>query len=205
MHQTRSELSTKIPVSRKGTKYIARALSHTDSSVPAVIALRDMLHLASTAREVKLMIKQKLIKINGKIVTDYRECIKLFNILEAGKSYRLTLLPTGKFSLEETKDKDRLCKVISKKLINGGKIQINLHDGTNLVSKDKINVEDSLYIDPECKIKSHISFDKAKKAFIFSGKYIGQEGKIEKVEGKNVLIKINDKETMLHAGQMVAI
>ena len=106
MHLKRQKAAIKLPIPRKGTKYIARALSNLNNSVTVVIAVRDMLKLARTAAEVKKMIHRKLLKINGKNVKDYRESIRLFNLFEADKPYILTLLPTGKFTLEESKEKN---------------------------------------------------------------------------------------------------
>ena len=195
MYQTRQETTTKLPIPRKGTKYIARALSHHRNSVPVVIAVRDMLKMAKTADEVKKMIKSNLLKINGRIVKDYRESIKLFNILEADKHYVLTLLPTRKFAFEETKDKDaRVCKVINKKLLKSNTIQINLHDGSNILTKDKIKVGDSIYIDFSNKIKKHLSFEKGKEVFVMSGKYSGLKGKVENIEGQKVSVKFTKGE-----------
>src|SRR3989344_7573807 len=136
MHQTRVQSTKKLPIPRKGTKYVARALSHLNDSVPIVIALRDMLKLARTANEVRKMIKQKALKINGRVVKDYRESILLFNILEADKSYELSLLQTGKFTLVSSQSKNlRLCKVVNKRLLKNNVVQVNLHDGTNLLTK----------------------------------------------------------------------
>src|SRR3989338_9599674 len=101
MHQTRQQTISKIPIARKGTKYIARAASHNKVSIPVVIAVRDMLHLARTMREVKEMIHQKLLNLNGHAVKDVHESIKLYNTLKADKTYRLILSSTGKFSFEE--------------------------------------------------------------------------------------------------------
>ena len=141
MHQTRKASSTKLPIPRKGTKYIARASSHLNDSVPVVIAIRDMLKLARTAKEVKEMIKDKLLKINGKIVRDYRESIRLFNIFEADKPYKLTILGTGKFAFEEEKNSElRTCKIVNKRLLKSGKIQFNLHDGSNILSKENMRI-----------------------------------------------------------------
>ena len=95
MHKKRQTLTTKVPIQRKGTKYVARASSHINDSVPVIIALRDMLKLAQTIKEVKYMIHTKLLKINGRPVKDYRESIRLFNIFEADKKYVLKLLPTN--------------------------------------------------------------------------------------------------------------
>ena len=158
MHLTRSELTKKIPVPRKGTKYIARAFSDLENSVPVVVAVRDMLKLARTSKEVKEMIKQKLLKINGREVTDVHESIALFNIFSADKSYILTYSKTGKFNLEEYSKQDRPCKVINKTLFKKGKIQINLHEGHNLITDKKINPGDTVYLDPAGKIAKHISF-----------------------------------------------
>ena len=191
MHQTRSQLNKKIPVERKGTKYIARASSHINSSVSTVMAVRDMLKLARTASEVKLMIHQKLLKINGKEVKDYRESIKLFNIFEAGKLYVLTFTPNGKFTFEETKSKDRVSKVINKKILPGKKIQLNLYDGSNVLANDKINVEDTVYLDFDGKIKKHVAFEKGKECIVINGKYLGNKGKIDAVENGKAKVNLS--------------
>jgi len=206
MHLTRKESSTKLPIERKGTKYIARASSHIDNSVPVVIAVRDMLNLAKTANEVKKIIQQKILKINGRPVKDYRESILLFNIFEAGKTYELSILPTKKFFFKETKNRDsRLCKVVSKRLIKKGLTQLNLHDGSNVITKDKISVGDSVYLDFQGKIKKHMSIAKDKEAFIFSGRYAGQQVKITDLDDKKVKVKINGGAAELEQSCMVAI
>ena len=185
----------KIPIPRKGTKFVARALSHHRNSVPVVIAIRDMLKLARTTKEVKKMIQSKLLKINGKQVIDHRESIRLFNILEAGKLYELTLLPTKRFVLKEIKKKnERLCKVIGKKLIKGNKVQLNLYDGSNVLTKNKIKIGDSVYLDFSGKITNHVPLEKGKKVFVISGKNMGHEGKIDSIKDKKLSIKFKDKE-----------
>ncbi|MEK6888715.1 MAG: hypothetical protein AABW80_01265 [Nanoarchaeota archaeon] len=193
MHQTRQEVSTFIPIKRKGTKYIARASSDVNNAVPVVLAVRDMLKLAGTAREVKSMIHRKLLKINHGEVKDFKESIKLFNIFEADKKYVLSVEPTKKFSLKETNAEERICKVINKKLISKGRIQLNLHDGSNVISDKKIGVGDSVYLDKNGNIKSHVACEKGAKAFVFSGKYAGKHGTIESKKENLIVLKI-DKE-----------
>src|SRR3989338_3492186 len=141
MHLTRSEAPKMLPIPRKGTKYLVRTRSNLNDSVSVLIAVRDILKLARNLKEVKLMIHNKLIKINGRIVRDFRESIRLFSLLDVGKTYRLSLLPTKKFVLEETKEKDlRSTKITGKKLLGKSTIQFNLHDGTNIISKDNLFV-----------------------------------------------------------------
>jgi len=195
MHQKRQEVTTKIPIPRKGTKYVVRASSHLKEAVPVVVAVRDILKLARTSKEVKRMINNNLLKINGKLVKDLRESIKLFNLFEADKLYHLALSNTHRFVFKEHKQKnERLCKIIGQKLLKGSKIQINLHDGTNIISGKKFKVGDSLYLDLSGKITKHVSVEKGKNAFVMSGKYAGLNGKIESTKDKKAVIKFTDKE-----------
>jgi len=197
MYQTRQAASIKLPIKRKGTKYVAKALSHVRDSVPVVIAVRDMLKLARTAREVKKMIKEKMLKINGRPSKDYRESICLFNIFEADKIYRLSIMRTGKFIFEEMKkNENRLCRITGKRLVSGGKIQLNFHDGTSvLTEKKEIGTGGSVYIDQKGKIASHIPFEKGREVFVIKGKHQGLSGSIESIEKKKIIIKFQGGKT----------
>lgn len=194
MHLKRQEVTTKIPITRKGTTYVARSSSDLNNSVPIVIAVRDMLKLAKNTAEVKKMIHEKKLKINGRIAKDFRESVKLFGIFEADKKYVLTISDVHRFIFEETKSTDRLCKVLGKKLLSKNKIQLNLHDGTNVISKEKIKTNDSLYLSQDNKITKHIPMEKGKNIFVMSGKYLGQEGKIAEIKGRMVTIKLTNRE-----------
>ena len=207
MHQTRQTASIKLPIPRKGTKYVARAFSHLQDSVPVVIAVRDMLHLAHTAKEVKNMIKERDLKINWRPVKDLRESIKLFNIFEADKTYKLTLLPTGKFAFKElNKKEDRLCKVIDKRLVKKGAIQLNLHDGSNILTNQKnIATGDSVYLGPKGEIIGHIPIEKGREVFIISGKHKGRIGRIESIENRKVKVKYDGSEAFLDKKVLVII
>jgi len=205
MHQTRQQASTRLPIKRKGTKYVARASSDLENSVPVVIAVRDILKMAKTKREVKKMINQKMLKINGREVIDHNDAIKLFNIFEAGKTYVLKLSPTRKFFFEETKNTgERLCKVIGKKVLSGKKVQINLHDGTNVLGDNKLKTGDSVYLDSSGKIKRHVSPEKGKEVFVISGRYEGQHGKIAEA-GKKMLIKFKENSSTLDMKNLIVL
>ncbi|MEM4271513.1 MAG: KOW motif-containing protein [Candidatus Pacearchaeota archaeon] len=207
MHLTRQAAPTNLPIQRKGTKYIVRTLDNPKSSVPVLIAVRDILKLAKNAREVKKMINLKLLKINGRVVRDYHETIKLFNIFDADKSYFLSLLPTGKFFFKEAKNSSsRLCKIMGKTNLPKNIIQFNLHDGSNIISKEKFNIGDTLIIDFSNKIKQHIPLEKGRHVLVISGKNIGLEGKVLEVKDKKALIKFRDKEVAveLSTSQVIA-
>ena len=188
-----------MPLPRKGTKYVAKANSHSNESVPVVMAVRDLLRLARNTKEVKLLKNEKKLKINGVLVKDIRQPIKILNIFEADKVYTLTLTSNGKFIFEPTKTKDqRLCKVTGKKIQKAHQIQLNLHDGSNIIisDKEKIKINDSIYLDFEGKLKSHVPLEKGKTALIISGNHLGFRGKItEKNEDTHkVTIEFTNKE-----------
>lgn len=182
-----------IPIVRKGTKYVARSLAHKKKSVPVVVAVRDMLKLAHTAKEVHEMIKQKSLKINGRTVYDYHDSIKPFNIFVADKTYILSFTSNGRFIFKPSSSSDRPVKIINKHLLSKNTLQYNCSDGSNFVSKEKINIHDTVYLDSQNKVKKHVPLEKGKPAIVVSGSSIGQEGTIESIE--NGFLKIKFKQT----------
>jgi small subunit ribosomal protein S4e len=204
MHLTRQAVTRKVPIERKGTKYVARALEHFKDAVPVVIAVRDMLKLAKTRSEVQNLINRKLLKLNGRAVRDVKESIKLFNIFEADKKYILSILPTGRFALKETKASERLCKVVNKTIVSGKEVQLNLGDGSNVITKEKISVGDSLYLDFEGKIKKHVRLEKSSEVFVTKGRYVGHEGRVLELRDGKALVKFKTGEAELPTAQLVA-
>lgn len=205
MHLTRADVNRATPIPRKGTQYIARPLSHMNRAITALSAVRDILHLAQTAREVKEMIKEKKLKINGRVVRDMREPLLLLSLFEADKRYKVILLPTGRFSLEPTKETTRVAKVINKKMLSSKETQINLHDGTNLLSSESIKVGDSLEIDLSCKLVRVLPLKEGAKVMVNSGRNVGATGTISKVTKEGFLVKIQDKAVALKQAQVVVI
>ena len=201
MHLKRNHLSRKLPLPKKGTKYIARANSNSRDGLPVVVAVRDMLKLAKTSKEVRFMINNNLLKINGRNVKNVKESLVLFNIFEADKIYELGILPTGRYTFEETKSKSRICKVSGKTNLKNKKVQLNLHDGTNLLIslKEKVKVGDSVEIYFNGKLRKVIPLEKGKKITVISGKNVGLHGKIQEIDGIKIKIKFDeiDKEVEL--------
>jgi small subunit ribosomal protein S4e len=88
-------------------------------------------------------------------------------------------------------------KIIGKRIIKGGKSQINLYDGKNLIMNSKdakpISVGDTLIINlKENKIENHIKLEKGALVFVVGGKHQGEKGKIISIDGK-IIVK-NEKE-----------
>lgn len=205
MHQTRSEVIKQLPLTRKGTKYVARASRNSSNSVPLLIAVRDMLKLANTSKEVKGMIHNKKLKVNGKPAKNLTDPICLFSRIEADKNYLLTMLPTGRFSFVETKEHDRKLKIVGKVMVKGKKLQYALHDGTSIVSDKQFSVGDTLILTNDNKVSKHLSIDKGKEIFAFSGSYMGREGKVSDVSGNKITVKFDKEEAVIDKSQVIAI
>ncbi|MEK6894740.1 MAG: hypothetical protein AABX10_04725 [Nanoarchaeota archaeon] len=205
MHQTRSEVIKQLPLARKGSKYVARAIRNSSNSVPLIVAVRDMLKLAKTSKEVKGMVHNKKLKINGKVAKNLTDPICLFSRIEADKNYLLTMLPTGRFSFVETKDNERKLKIMGKTMVKGKKLQYSLHDGTSIVSDKEFSVGDTLILNNENKVSKHIALDKGKEVFAFSGSYIGKQGKVQDVSGNKITVKFDKEEAVIEKSQVIVI
>lgn len=205
MHQTRSAANKRLPIARKGTRYLVRTRDHNEISIPVLVAVRDMLHIAQNLKETKHLIHNKKLKINGRNVRDYRQPIRLMSLFEADKKYKLSLLPTGKFFLDECKDSTRVAKITGKVLVAGGKVQIIFHDGTTLISKENCKIGDSAVLSEDNKIKKIIPVEKGAEIMVISGKSVGKNGKVKHVEGKDVNVSMEGREVVLKNKHVLAI
>jgi small subunit ribosomal protein S4e len=115
----------------------------------------------------------------------------VLSVEKMNKHYRI--LPDSHYGLilHEISEKEstfKLCRIISKTNIKGGHVQLNLHDGRNILIrvKDPKSPKEDVYkrMDvlkisvPEQEIIKVLNFKENNLAIIMSGKNIGQVGKI---------------------------
>jgi len=197
MHLKRSSMPKTWPLPRKGTKYVVVPSHSLRNSVSLLVILRDILDLAKTRKEAKKLISQKEIKVNSKIVGDEHFSLSLFDILSFGNKNLKLILKNKKFDLIEIDDKEadkKITKVIGKKIVKKGRIQVNLSDGRNYLTKEKIKVGDSVVINlKENKISEILPFRENCKVIFIAGKHLGKIGTIEKVD-RMVIVKIGKEE-----------
>lgn len=167
--------------------------------LPLVLIIRDILGYAKTRREAKKIIAQEKVEVDGKVRRE--ECfpaglMDVISIPEAGKSYRV--LPSRKGLILHPIEKDeasfKLCRIEDKSVVKGGHIQLNLHDGTNVlvrVADPKKTVEDVyqtldvLKINlPKREINGHIKLKKDAFVITIGGKNLGRYGRIVEIEEK---------------------
>jgi len=184
-------LSAPIAKERKSKgKFIVcpRGPHKKSASLPLLVALRDKIMLVSSLKEGKGAIKRGEMLIDGKICRDEKFGAGLFDAISvpsASVFYRVVPDKTGLKLLKigEKESKIKICKIIGKTAVSGGKIQYNLHDGRNLISGEKYNTCDSLVIGlPGQKVIECLKFEKGNAGFITAGKNAGMVARLEKIE-----------------------
>jgi small subunit ribosomal protein S4e len=207
MHTTRNEMPKSWPIERKGTKYIATSSHSKNKSIPLLFIIRDLLNIAKTKREAKQILNRGDAKVNGRVIKDERLPIQIADLVcfeKIGKVYKLGI-ENKKFKMQEVNGKEahsKIVKIIGKKLLQNKKYQINLLDGQNIISDEKINVGDSVVLNLNTKKIEHIlKLDKNCNIEIIGGKYAGSKGKLDGIKhrerGKKYLIKLKEKKMEL--------
>lgn len=179
----RNKIGNFWPIPRKGTKYLAVASHNQKESIPLSVILRDILKLVKNKKELKRALNEKQILINHRQIREVNYPVCLFDILTIGKkNYKAVLSENKKMIFKEINDKEsetKIYKVLSKKKLDGGKIQLNLTQGKNILSAEKIEVGDSAVLSlKDNKIIKKITPEKGRTAFAIKGKHAGKSGKI---------------------------
>ena len=196
----RQEVPKSWPIPRKGTAYVVKPLSELSSSIPLLVALRNLLNIAQNRREVKRSIHEKQILVNAKKINDDKASLHLFDtlsIIPLKKSYRLELSKTGKFEIKEIKENEsnhKIAKIADKKTLNGKKTQLNLSDGRNFISDIKCSVNDSVLVNlKEKKIEKCLPFKENSRAMVISGKHAGETGTIKSIDQEKKMVRLESK------------
>lgn len=188
-------LSSKIAKERKAKgKFIvaSRGPHKRADSLPLLVVLRDSLAVAETHKEGKQSIKRGEMMVDGKVCKDHKLGVGLMDTIHIpllSVSYRVMNGKKGPALLKipENQSRMKICKITGKTVVNGGKIQYNLHDGRNIISDRNYGTKDSLVISlPEQKVVEHLKFEEGSLGLITTGKNAGTVAKIEKIESGKV-------------------
>jgi len=165
----------------------AHALSE-GLSLGAIV--RDELKLASTLTETKKVLANNEILVDGKRRKEYRFMVGLFDVVTVPtlkQSYRVILDQKGRIKIVNVPDGEshiKVCKVVGRTALSGKKLQINLHDGKNIISDVKVKVGDSVVLTlPDYKIKEVLPLTAGATVFLTQGKHHGDLGKFEEIKG----------------------
>ena len=177
-------------IEKKTTKFITKTAPgpHNANAMPITVWLRDHMGLARNLKEVKQILNQNDVIINGKPCRDPKMGIGIFDIIalpKINKYYRILRDKNGRhvsILIDAEAAKTRLCKVTNKTTVTGGKVQLNMRDGSNVLAYNTYKSGDSivLSLEPETRYKiiDHFPFATGNMAMIIGGKHSGKVARI---------------------------
>ena len=189
-HLKRLAIPRSWPLPRKTTVWVTRqrAGAHSlERSMPLNIIVRDVLGMARSTREVKRILHQGLVKVDGRVVRDSRRGVGLMDVLTLGEeNYRCVLDTNGRLRYRVISDEEakwKVCRIEGKSTVRGGMTQVHLHDGRNILVEDasEHKTGDSLKISlPEQDILEHIKFGEGTRCMLVGGVHVGKLADVTK-------------------------
>lgn len=206
-HQKRVAAPTSWPVERKTHAWVVggNAGHHSmETGIPLLVVVRDLLKLANNAREAKRIINEGNVFVDGIARKDYKYIAGLFDIVSfpaLNEYYRILLDANNRFKLyKENPGASKLCRINNKTIVREGAVQLNLHDGTNILASNDYKTFDTVLLSlPDRKISKHIPYKPGNLAMVVGGEHSGELAKIKQIRkvrgsGTNMVALSNEKE-----------
>ncbi len=177
-------------IRRKTHKWAVKASPGPHSglkSIPLLLVIRDVMKLANSSREAKKILHDGNILVDGVVRRDYKFPVGVFDVITIPKidlSYRVFLDEKQRLSLRKISDPEvKLCKITDKTILKGGNTQLNLHDGSNIISDEySYHSSDSVVLTlPERKVVKHITYKPGSLALVIGGAHSGELATIEDI------------------------
>ena len=154
------------------------------------VLLRDTLHVAKTLTEVRKILSANEVLVDGTRRKEYRHIVGLFDVLSIPtlkKQYRIVLTAQQGVHITEIVPSEqgiKVCKVVGKSVLPGGKVQVHLHDGRNVVSSQKVAVGDSVVITiPKGEVTHVLPLKQGMLVYIDNGRRVGEVGTLQEIKG----------------------
>ncbi|CAL1169769.1 unnamed protein product [Cladocopium goreaui] len=151
--------------------------------LPLIVMLRQRLKYALTYREVKMIVMQRLIKVDGKVRSDMFYPAGFMDVVQIEKTkenFRLLYNTKGRFMLHKVAKEEanyKLCRV--KKVMRGprGIPYAVTHDGRTVRYPDPdVKAHDTVRLNLETgKILDHVKFETGNLVMISGGNNIGRD------------------------------
>ena len=192
-HYKRIRLPRLLPISaRKSPKWMLSPTAgpHPKKrSIALGSLLRDVLKIGDDLRECKRVLSSGNVLVDGKIVRNIRRPIGIMDIVslpKEGRAWRLQivkgrLLPS-ELASGSAAAKFKLCKVVKKTTVPGGKISITTHDGRTMLADNNVKVGSTLKLSiPSMKISGQIPLAPGARCLITEGKHSGELAILESI------------------------
>ncbi len=188
-------------IKRKKIRFVVRPFpgGKFNFGIPLLVIFRDILKKAKNAKEVKSILLNNEIYVDGVRRKDPKFFVGLMDVISipsTNEYFRMLINKKNELELLAiTKDEANLllCKIVNKSLVKG-KCQLNLHNGRNILV-DKTNdykVGDSVLLNKN-KIEKHIKLEKGSLVYLIGGKHIGMVATASDVKDNIWKCKIGTK------------
>ena len=189
-HQKRLSVPKSWKIGRKGFKWVSttRPGPHSQArSLPIGLIIRDILKIVDNSREGKRILSEGKVLVDGTPRKDIRFPVGLFDVITLpliNESYRMVQDEKGRLVLHKLNETNvnKLCRIDNKVTLTGGKVQLNLSDGTNIMGSNEYRTKDSLILSvPDKKVIKHLQFKVGNLAMVVGGQHSGEIGKIKEI------------------------
>ena len=189
-HQKRLSVPKSWKIGRKGFKWVSttRPGPHSQArSLPIGLIIRDILKIVDNSREGKRILSEGKVLVDGTPRKDIRFPVGLFDVITlplTNESYRMVQDEKGRLVLHKLNETNvnKLCRIDNKVTLTGGKVQLNLSDGTNIMGSNEYRTKDSLILSvPDKKVIKHLQFKVGNLAMVVGGQHSGEIGKIKEI------------------------
>jgi len=181
--------------------------------MPLIILLRNKLKYALTGKEVKYILMQRLVKVDGKARTDHTYPAGFMDVISIEKTdehFRLLYDVRGRFAIHRISAEEAKYKLGRvKKVLMGpkGTPYIVTHDGRTIRYPDPlVKANDSVKIDTETgKMSDFVKFETGNLAMISGGKNTGRVGIIvsrERHQGSFDIVHMKDSTGHIFATRL---
>jgi small subunit ribosomal protein S4e len=193
-HMKRIASPRYAPVARKGDVWLTKPAPGPHSLVSSMalgVVLRDIMGVADSIREVKKVLMEGNVLVDGRVVKDRKFPVGLMDVVsipELKKNYWVGVDRKGRFKLVEVdgeRSKFKLCRVEGKRTISKGAFQIALHDGRTALGDKELRLGDTVKLSvPEQKVLAVMKLEPNANCIITSGKHAGELATIDELYHK---------------------
>lgn len=185
----------------------------TRECVPLIVLLRNRLKYALTYHEAKMIVKQRLVSVDGKARTDMRYPAGFMDVVSLDKTsehFRLLYDVRGRFAIHRIQAEEakyKLCKIKNRAMGPNKVPYVVTHDGRTIRYPDpSVHKDDVVKLDLETgKITDIFKMDIGNVAMAIGGKNQGRVGVIvsrERHPGSFEIVHIKDSQGHTFATRM---
>ncbi|MGY5875831.1 MAG: 30S ribosomal protein S4e [Candidatus Thorarchaeota archaeon] len=184
------------PIKRKAGRFTTKPIPGPhpkEDCLTLAVLLREIQGYAENMHEVKAILSSNQVTVDGRIRRNPKFPIGIMDVVKIeteDKRYRLLPKLRGGLRLveiDEAESQFKLCRIEKKQMVSGGKLQLTLHDGRNIILSESQKPSDYNTLDvlkisiPEQQVMSTIPLKEGALALVTRGKNVGMLGTIVEI------------------------